>query len=544
MIDDISAIAYPPNAAADITNGRIQPDGTVRRRPGSQRTHATVIVTDGTGYGGILFTTAGGTEQLIAFIDNKAHKSENSGSTWTEIATGLREDYYSLVIMRVGATNYLFAANGDTTVKRWDGTTWDTIPNAPSGVKYIAEFNRRLWYAGHSGVIAQATKVADPTIIASPDGLTVQVRELPTGLYQIGPHLLVFGEDETAYIDGYGRQDLIVATGATGFSRSVGCIAFRTIQGVGENAVCWLSKRGIEYYTPGSEIMLVSRGLQSFFQTIDRDQILANSGNPSGVYDEVSQEYWCALSTTGAQNNRVAVVNLLHRGRGWLGACSVDELSGPSSPAGTELFFVVGADGYLANQAGGSALRLGTDGYLVFAAAGESTLPTELAADGYFDTAITDAVAATLFVGPSSRGTCVYSVGYDGFVRRHDDVDYSGVNLDDVRSDDTLGIAVELGMVSRPFLRKAPSRRKRVRAVQVASINDSAVSVTVAVRAAGATLGTQTVTIPLTAQNQPQRKVVRMYATADSPQVEVTSEADVRIALIGTVAEVLREQIG
>lgn len=534
-VDDISAIAYPSNAVAEIINGRVEPDGTVSRRPGWARTHPSALGGGEPCYGATEFITAAGVRQLVAFFGDAADYSINGGAAWTSIAgSGLREDYYSFATMRVGATMYLYAANGDSTVKRWDGTNWDTNPNAPSGVKYLAVFNGRLWYAGHSGVLVQGTEIGNPAVLSSPNGLTVQILthsgDVPTGLYQIGPHLLVFTLQSTSYIDGFGEATLIVASGATGFSRSVGCIAFRSIVGVGENAACWLSQRGVEYYSANTGIQLVSRGLQTFFQTINRDLIASSPGVPVAAYDDARQEYHLALPVSTG-NNRTMIVNLLQRGQNWLGALSVDEQQGAESGS-LLLFSEAGdADGYFAVDAGGVALRADPDGYMRLVLPGEGVFPTIEDASGYLSTALTDLVAASLFV----YARTLYSGGYDGFIRQE-----TG-DLDDVLSVGTGGIDITLSLVSRAFLIRRVRQKKRVRVAHVATINDDEVDVTVGVRAGGVTISESVVTIPSTAFDQPKRKRVLLKADGDAPQVALTSTDAVRVALVGVSAEYLRE---
>ncbi len=144
MVDSAALTAYPRNAGQLLENARIQPNGRPRRRKGSRRKHASAQ-SETTPYGAITFTTAAGTVQEIAFFGDEAYMSDDGWASQSTIATSLRQDYYDFAIMRVGSTNYLFAANGDTTVKRWDGSTWDTLPNAPSGARRIEVFNRRLW---------------------------------------------------------------------------------------------------------------------------------------------------------------------------------------------------------------------------------------------------------------------------------------------------------------------------------------------------------------------------------------------------------------
>ena len=542
MVDSAAPTAYPSGSVGLIVNGRSEPDGTVSRRSGTIKTHPDALEAD-TGYGAVLFTTAAGADQLVAIFGAKAYRSLDSGATWTEIATGLREDYYSFATMRVGATNYLFCANGDTTIKRWDGTTWDTVPNAPSGVKYIAVFNSRLWGAGHSGVIAQGSKISDPTTWTTPDGVLVQAQthsgDVPTGMYQIGTHLLVFDRSATSYIDGFGEQTIIVATGATGFSRSVGCIGHRTVVAVGDNAVCWLSRRGVEYYTIGGKIELVSKQVQRFMNRIDWDEVYNNPGRASGAYDEIRQDYHLALSINGIRNDRVLVLNLrgsiqYQRG-GPRSAAAIDRLLSPDS--GDVLFGGGDADGYLTDAVGGSEASADASGYMSLADAGESGDPVSEDADGYLDTVTNDTLPASLFVAPTAgRVGAVYSQGYDGYVRLH-----YGVASDDMDSDETGGTAVALTLRSKPFLYKRPKQRKKARRIHVASIQTSPATLTVLTVGPGKTSVEKTVSMPEGGEEQATRKRASTLLVADSPQVEIRTEDDVRLSLVGLSSELMRE---
>jgi hypothetical protein len=547
MYDSVAPTRYPNASVAAIYNGRIQPDGTVRRRSGTIKT-SSAVPNAGTGYGAVKFTTAAGTDQIVVFCGTKAYKSENEGSTWSEIATGLRQDYYDFATFRQGATNYLLCANGDTTVKEWDGTSWGTVTNAPSGVTYIAVFNGRVWYAGHSGVILQATKIADRTVIASPDGLTVQVLthsgDVPTGLYQVGPHLLVFDRSATSYVDGYGEQTLIVAQGATGFSRSVGCVGFRTIVGVGDNGVCWLSERGVEYYVPGMGIRLISRRVQEFMGTIDWEELYANPGRMSAAYDSIDQDYLLALSTTGTRNNRILVLNLRQanvldedeRSMG-LSAASVDRLQSPDSG---DVLFAGDADGYLIEDAGGAEAKADANGFMSLAGSSESGDPISEDADGYLEVVTNDTLPASLFIAPvSGRPSTVYSVGYDGWVRRHYDVDN-----DDMASDETGGTAVTLSMIGKPGgqQKRAANLLKRVRTIHLGSIQEDAATISVRLRGKGTTTGTEDVTMSALGVDHAEHERVKTKFDAYAPQVEVQTSDDVRISLLGMSYELLRER--
>jgi len=640
QLDSAAPTAFPKTAVASLVNARIQPDGTVQRRPGSIKLSAAAL-NAATGYGAAFFTTAAGVDQLVAIFGAKAYYSTDfltaSPPTWsaevqqgagvntcvyaagphtittvmdagatgthtwgltgitgtmtmTPVVTGTttqtcvstdnagtytagsitvtvngvlytqtyvttkddtltalaaqlpatwRQDYYDFATMRVGATNYLYAANGDTTVKRWNGTTWDTNPNAPSGVKYVEEFNGRLIYGGHSGVLIQGTKIGDPTVLASPDGWTVQVRALPTGIYQVGPHLLVWDREATSYIDGFGEQTIIVAAGATGFSRSVGCRGFRTIAGVGDNAVCWYSNRGVEYYSPSAGIQLLSKSVQTFLTSLDWTELYANPGRMSATYDASDQNYHLAVSTNEARNNRVLVLNLLQNAQyqrpGPRAAASVDVML---SPTGGDVLFTV-SDDYLVAGTAGVQADADADGYMVLATVAGGGDSIDADADGYLEIVTNDTLPATLFAAPcSTRTTAVYSLGYDGYVRLH-----FGVANDDTGSAGTGGSDVTMAIVSRPFLMGRARQRKKVRAVHLSVVSADAVSVTVAVRGGGQQGTQHTLSFAATALQQSRRKRAMVNITADEPQCEVQATNDAKVSLIGISAELLREQV-
>ncbi len=540
MLDAVAPTAFPKASVRTIYNGRVQPDGSIQRRPGSKRTSSTTP-NNGIGYGGAFFTTAGGEDQIVDISGSVASMSADFGETWTSIATGLREDFYTIISMREGATQYLLMANGDTTIKKWDGSTWGTVANAPSGVKYIAEFNRRLYATGHSGVLVQASAVGDIEEWDTADGaLTVQVDAPPTGLFQIGPHLLVFDRTSTSYIEGYGEQTLVVAAGATGFSRSVGCVAFRTIVGVGDNGACWLSERGVEYYIPGSAIELISKGVQTFLGTIDYELIYANPGYPSATYDEIEQNYHLAISDGGAYNNRVLVLNLLQtdveqQRRGYKAAASIDTPG--RNPVTPLLFSETGdADGYLTVDAGGVTLEADDDGYATLDADGTTEVYED--EDGYLSDS-NDTLPATLFVAPSAnKSRVVYSVGYDGYLRRH-----SGVDKDDELYDGTGGEDVTMTVGSRPFLLKRARQKKRIRAVHVASIQDANATLSITVSGAGSTTTAQTVTQTTLGSDTAYRSRILTKLDADNPEVQITTTDDVKLTLLGVSARLLREGV-
>ena len=540
QVDNTAATRFPKDALALILNGRLEPDSSVSHRGGSKRLHSSALNSGGKGWGAFSFTTAAGVIQFIVISGDTAYKSINYGASWSQIATGLHEDFWDFAEMRVGASNYLYMANGGSGyIQSWDGATWSELTDGPAGAKQIEPFNGRLYATGHSGAIVQASQVADPTVWASPRGLTLQILVAsggtPTGLLQIGPHLLVFDENQTSYIDGFGEQTIIVASGATGLSRSVGLLAFRSLTPTGDNGCCWLSKRGVEYYTPGSDILLLSRGITEYIDQIDRQELLSSPGLPSAVYDQTKEEYLLAVSTSGTRNDIVLRFSLRQRSQTHFGAPAVDV---PNSATG-EIFFLGGSDDYLTTGTGGAEFRRTPTGYVELVTTGAGGDPTAEDSDGYLETVVDDTMPSTIFLAPiSGHPGRVHSIGYDGFVRLHGE----GIS-DDVLADGTGGASVTMKIVSKPFFFGSITKEKKVRVMHVSSINDAPVTINAGVRAAGKSTAFESMTIAGGALNHSVRAKKMISAKGDQPQLEVQTSDAARITLLGLSGYVLKERV-
>jgi hypothetical protein len=534
MDDSSAATAFPRNAVQALINGRVAPDGTIEVRGGSQKAHASALTDSAAaaaqGFGAYEFRTTAGTVQWVVFIGDKMYYSTDEGATWTSPAgaTGLRKDYWSLGTMTKSGTTYLLCANGSNTMYSWDGTTWASVTGPATGMKRIAVFNGRLYATAGSFLYASA--IADFTTWTVPNGLLLQIQtndaEPITGLFQLGPHLLVFKRSSTSLVDGFGNSDIVVSAGATGFSRSVGCIAFRSICAVGDTGVCWLSERGIEYYSPGQGIKLKSERLRGFFSGIAWDTIATAQGVPCAAYVPGTHNYHLALPTTSSTNNRSVVLNLL------TGAPAIDSQGDPDG----EITLYVDDDGYLAAGTGRYEVR-SVGGYLRLVTNADGGEPLTEDANGYLASSSITSYSSCLFIADRGEEAAVLQgVGYDGFVRYRE---YG--TLDNVASDETGGAAIEFVLVTGPMLFKRAARRKTGRIVHVGVIADAVASLRVALRANGRLGTVHTMSIPATAFDQPQRKKVQVAGTGDSLQVELRTNDAVRIALVGVSAEMLWE---
>ena len=326
-----------------------------------------------------------------------------------------------------------------------------------------------------------------------------------------------------------------MASGATGLSRSVGLLAFRSLIPTGDNGCCWLSKRGVEYYTPGSDILLLSRGITEYIDQIDRQELLSSPGLPSAVYDQTKEEYLLAVSTSGTRNDIVLRFSLRQRSQTHFGAPAVDV---PNSATG-EIFFLGGSDDYLTTGTGGAEFRRTPTGYVELVTTGAGGDPTAEDSDGYLETVVDNTMPSTIFLAPiSGHPGRVHSIGYDGFVRLHGEG-----NKDDVLSDGTGGASVTMKIVSKPFFFGSITKEKKVRVMHVSSINDSSVTINAGVRAAGKSTTLESMTIAGGALNHSVRAKKMISAKGDQPQLEIQTSDAARITLLGLSGYVLKERV-
>jgi len=467
-------------------------------------------------------------------MGDKMYTSTNEGATWTQRATGLTESFWSLVIMREGSNNVLCAANGGTNSYQWNGSTWAAISNIPNNVKYLAVHGNRLWASGHSGIDVVASKVGDIDTWSTPDGLTVKAQTHDgdpkiTGLFQLGSVLMVFKSESTGYIEGYGFNTLEVEAGSRGISRSVGCMAPRSIQAVGDQGVCWLSKRGLEHYEMGGVIKPVSRSIQKFIDGVNWSQIRSTPASTTALWWPQKHEYWCSLPVSSSQNDYMIGYRppteerppalMVHRyaatendtlfidGDGYLDVSTTSDRD-----QGDTLF------GYLITSlTGGQLMTIDSNGHLAFASALHSD--------------------ATLFIAEISGAeltTTPMSCGYDGFVRQLEKGD-----ADNQAPGGTGGEAIAFKLITRPFFFGQPMRDKRARIVRVASQQPNASTVTVKVKADGVD-GTSH-SIAYGVAPKPVVEKVRVGTKGNAQSVELTSTDDVKIGAIELAAAVFDE---
>lgn len=304
VAQDEASVLY--NLRVSMQGQQLEPRGRYREVDDSSNNTPHLGLTE--------FVTAAGAHQIVRVRDTGStgtvEYSGDYGVTWNtiEAAAAHNDDWWSFVTIREGASNVLVGCNGQASMFQWDGSTWSTVSNAPSGAKYLEVHGERLVAAGHSGVDVAASKVGDIETWANPHGWTIKATTHDgdteiRGLLALGSLLLVFKRASVGYIEGYGYQTLQVAAGSRGISRSVGLFATRSLQVVGERACMFLSERGFEYLEVNTgSLTLVSRQVQAFIDKIDRDALADDPGLPASLYWPEKNEYWCAVPTSVADD--------------------------------------------------------------------------------------------------------------------------------------------------------------------------------------------------------------------------------------------------
>lgn len=529
---------YQADEVALMQNCRVSFDGSsARRRAGSRRTHVTALDSGSQWYGGIEYRTAAGATQLCAFVGDTFQTSTDGGVTWVSRATGLNQAYWDIVIMRVGASNYLIAANGGTNTVYWDGTTFGNLSNIPNNVTRVAVFNDRLYAAGHSGITVVASAAGDPNTWATASGglsLPAQTHDgdpTITALYALGNVLLVFKRESFGYIEGYGFYSIQVQVGSRGIARAVGCVAFRSIQAVGGNAICFLSERGLEYYQLGGQPILVSAGLQNLFDNIAWSNVIATPGLPCALYWARNREYWLNVPTSGATQNNQTII---FRPSSEAADAALWHYTYAGDTGGT---LYVDSDGdlqYSSNADRSLAFMLGGD--LTLAPTGQYVT---VDADGDLVLVSIDHVGAVLFTADrTSDSGWPYSGGYDGFLRVLETGD-----TDDQTLAGAAGDSILMRLRSRVFHYNDPVRRKRARSGRVfARPEAGAATVTFVMIADGEQISTRDLSFaPAVNVDEATTVRARTHARGYNFQVELRTTDDVSIQGLTLGVQPMRE---
>lgn len=534
---------YLGDELARLVNGHISAHGNaIERRDGSRRSHSTALNSGATIYGGIEFYTAAGAQQLVVFAGDKMYYSTDVGATWTEGASGLREDWWSLKIIREGSANVLCCANGGANSYQWNGVAWGTISNIPSGTSSLEVLGERLVAAGGNGVTVTASKVndIDNGYGATAGGWSVRATTHDgdtdvRGLFVIGSVLLVFKRKSVGYIEGFGYQTLQVETGARGLTRSFGLAASRSLAPVGDQGVAWLSERGFEAYFLGGAVVSISRQQQDFIDTaISWDFLQAAPGLATAFWWTRPQLYWCSVPCAVAQNTKTFVYrppSAEQPGASWL----LDH----TLAAG----YTIHADtGYLEFITGTARLlALVEDGYLSLAdSPGATGLYVSVTAEGYLELHTANHDYASLFIADHDLDVSApWAGGYDGFIRKLE-YDKDGDNVDSTGAG---GEDILMSARTRPLMFGDQFTRKKAKRITVNSSQGASASITVRAITDGDVGDDHVLSFSAASDLSPEEQVARVGGKGRILQIEAITTDDARISGMEMVAALMDDQL-
>jgi hypothetical protein len=334
----------PAGTLAEIQNSMENPDGYLGPRYGSKATNAAELnggtavgLTGKECWGMTSFFTAAGAEVFVTIMGRTAYKSTDYGVTYEAIAGAntLTEFPWSFATMTIAGVTLLLGCNGSEFI-RYDGTTWTPI-TAPINPHFVAVHQSRVWIGRGDSEVIWASKVADPDTWTVPDALSLPINTNDgnplSGMIGAGSVLLVFKAYSGSWIAGSGASDVVVGAGAAGLSGSSGCVAHRTIVRAGDS-IMWLSARGVEQWTEGGGVKLVSTPI---FFTVDESTFLMRARPlygmiPWACYDDRLQSYrlftssmtsGTAIANAGSMDN---AYRLLPLHGGW----STDKYAAPT----------------------------------------------------------------------------------------------------------------------------------------------------------------------------------------------------------------------
>ena len=486
-----SLVQYRADEVELLENWHARPDGSAYPRGGTQRKATGPVGTAylesawGRGVGTLWKNDGADGEDWLGVWNKTMYRSTNRGLTWAGIAVDFTT---STRIMRfaemtyLGAPHLLMVNGGGGWI--WNGTTFSALANMPAGVQHLAVFNERLWVTGSGdNPTVWASKIADPTVFAIPDGLSIRVQPhggggRNMGLLPLRDVMLVFKRSSTAFVDGYGDSDLVVAAGSRGISGTTGCVAPRSAVNVGGGRGMWLSERGIEFYQQGGEAEVISDGIKDIV-----DDAIARTGNlpmvPTGMYVAERDEYWLALPVDDNENTVLVVVNVETK------AISLDRFTTQA-------------------QNGTSARGIGS-----------------------------------LFMSrPSGYGELQphAQAPWDGLVRRLD-----VGTMDDVRTDGSLGYLIHRTALSRPHAFRAPFAQKRVRGIDATGVATDPARLDLAVVVDGEESRPHSREIRPGNRSRPVRARVLVRGTQVQSMVRSTDPVTLRTMRVQ--AEPLRERV-
>jgi hypothetical protein len=271
IITRFSPHLIPDNSVQDALNILFDEDIGIVRRRGYSKYNSSAIGSSTDVRGLWDFTANDGTRYIMAVSNGSLYESSGDGSFSTVSGiTGLTADAFYDGVSYLGE---FWLTNGIDNVKSWDGSSATDVSTAPKGTMIEGWRNRIVI----SGVTGNQSRVylseeldgtnftTGPTLSTSPVILSIggiDAKPVKCLYADYKDTLIVFTEDETYAVYGFGFDDFVVRR----VTNEVGCIDDKTVREKDGN-LYWLSRRGLEKWS-GTEINRISDTIRDLFDDI------------------------------------------------------------------------------------------------------------------------------------------------------------------------------------------------------------------------------------------------------------------------------------
>ena len=197
-----------------------------------------------------------------------------SGTTWTNIATGLTNTDWDATNFDIGGPA-LILTNGVDTPRYWNGSTLNQISAMPKG-KYVTADNRRVYTAGVAGdedvifycAFQNALDWTSPQNSGAVQFYTANGGPI-TGLYAYAGQVWAFKRDSYCVI--FHTGDARVTHRLVEGSNNIGCVSYKTIKEVGDY-LFWLGESEV-YVAAGGQARSIGHPIRKFLDNINKSAV-------------------------------------------------------------------------------------------------------------------------------------------------------------------------------------------------------------------------------------------------------------------------------
>lgn len=268
----------PLGSLSQCANMHLLSDGSVEKRGGTQRIHASTVPGP-TILGGHIWRPTPSTVDLFIITDD-ANAFYNTSSLTIPVTFTLRgggfstTNYPSFADFRDASADVVYIADGGF-IRKWSGSVLSSaIGGTPSAIGQIAVYNQRLF--GISGtdqtLYWSALNNGDTLGNAGAGGGSAIIRTFSNdpivALAPLGDTLLMFHTRAISRFTGWSQDDFSVDEGTRGVDNNVGCGAARSVVSIGKSVFFLGAQRSGVHITDGVSVTRVTDTVSARFENL------------------------------------------------------------------------------------------------------------------------------------------------------------------------------------------------------------------------------------------------------------------------------------